>query len=118
MALLVVVSVLAVFTSKPAHLYGQQAPDAQQHEQHHPNATEPAVKGKTGQPPEMARMMAAMNANDLKLDELVNTMKAAQGSAKVDAVADLLTLLVEDRRTMHETMRAHMSIMMKNMMGK
>ena len=52
----------------------------------------------------MAKMMAAMKANDQKLDELVKKMNAAQGTAKVDTIAELLTALVQDRRTMHESM--------------
>ncbi len=113
-AILVVMSVLAMLISKPAHLHSQQAVDAQQHEQHHPGTAQPLAQAVDQ--PDMAKMMAMMNANDQKLDELVKKMNAAQGTAKIDAIADLLTTLVQDRRTMHASMASHMS-MMKNMMG-
>ena len=64
----------------------------------------------------MMTMMATMHANDQKLDDLVKKMNAAKGSAKVDAIAVLLTTLVQDRRTMHESMMSNMSMMM-NMTG-
>jgi hypothetical protein len=61
------------------------------------------------------KMMTAMRANDQKLDELLQKMNGAQGAAKVDAIAELLTTLVQDRRTMLDSM-SNMSMMM-NMMG-
>ena len=106
-AVLAVVSVVAMFVTRPAPLHGEQAPDAKQHEQHHPTA-EPPAQAATGQP-DMARMMSAMNANDEKLGELVKKMNAANGTAKVDAITDLLTALVQERRTMHQSMMSHMS---------
>jgi hypothetical protein len=63
----------------------------------------------------MMKTMATMRANDQKLDDLVKKMNAATGDAKVNAIAEALTALVQDRRTMHESM-ANMSTMM-NMMG-
>ena len=61
----------------------------------------------------MAEMMARMHANDAKLDQLVARMQAAKGAAKTDAIAELLTALVDDRKNMCEPMMAHMMSMMK-----
>jgi hypothetical protein len=113
-AFLGIMSLAALLISGPARLSGQQAPDAQ-HDQHHPGTTAPPAAA-AGQQSDMAKMMATMHASDQKLDELVKKMNAAQGTAKVDAVAELLTALVQDRRTMHESMMSNMSRMM-NMMG-
>ena len=61
----------------------------------------------------MAEMMARMHANDAKLDQLVTRMQTAKGAAKTDAIAELLTALVDDRKNMCEPMMAHMMSMMK-----
>lgn len=45
-------------------------------------------------------MMAEMEAGHARLDALVATMEAAEGSARVDAMADLLTELVAQRKGM------------------
>ena len=41
-------------------------------------------------------------------------MKAANGAAKTEAMAELLTALVEDRKNTCEPMMAHMMSMMNN----
>jgi len=74
-----------------------------------------STQSTAGQRADMTQMMAAMRANDQKLDDLVKRMNTAQGSAKVDAMAEILTTLVQDRHMMHESMSG-MSMMM-NMMG-
>jgi hypothetical protein len=114
-ALLAAVSMLTVLISKPAHLHSQQAADVQQHEPHHPDTVQRSAQAAAGQR-DLAKMMATMKANDQRLDELVNKMNAARGTAKVDAIADLLSALVQDRRMMRDSMASHMSTMM-NMMG-
>jgi len=48
-------------------------------------------------------MMKKMEADDAKLEELVAAMNAAQGQAKVDAIAAVLNEMVSQRRAM----RAH-----------
>ena len=53
-----------------------------------------------------------MMAADPKLDELAKKMNAAKGGAKIDAMAELLTALVENRRTMCGPMMADMMTMM------
>ena len=61
-------------------------------------------------------MMARMKASGARLEALVKKMNAAKGEAKTDAIAELLTALVEDRRH-HESMMANMSGMMSKMHG-
>ena len=115
-AILAVLSLFAgLFVSAPARLHGQQPSQGEQHEQHHPGATDQAPPAAGDQQASMMKMMATMHANDQKLDDLVNKMNAAKSNAKVEAIAELLTTLVQDRRTMHESM-SNMSMMM-NMMG-
>jgi cytochrome c556 len=63
-----------------------------------------------------ADMMAAMKAADQKHDALVRRMNAAKGPDKADAMAELLTALVDDCRTMHESMMSNMST--TNRMGQ
>jgi hypothetical protein len=114
-AILAVLSLCAAFAvSAPTHLHGQQ-PSQAEHEQHHQGTTDPPAQAQPDQQASMMKMMATMHANDQKLDDLVKKMNAAKGTAKVDAIAELLTTLVQDRRAMHESM-SNMSMMM-NMMG-
>jgi hypothetical protein len=117
-AILAVLSLFAgFFVSSPAHLHGQQPPQAED-EQHHPGTTDQPAQAQPGQQASMMKMMATMHANDQKLDDLVKKMNAAKGNAKVDAMAELLTTLVQDRRAMHESMMANMSTMMNMMHGR
>jgi hypothetical protein len=106
-ATLAAASVVALFISQPPHLHGQQATDPAQHEQHHPGTPAPSVPSAPQQQPEMALMMTAMKANNQKLDELVKKMNAAEGPAKVGAIAEVLTALVQERRTTCESMMAN-----------
>lgn len=53
---------------------------------------------------ERQKMMATMRAMDQKLDELVAQMKSATRAAKVDAIANVLAALVEQRATMRSGM--------------
>jgi hypothetical protein len=115
-ALLAVVSMFtAVFASAPVHLLGQQPSQVQQHDQHHPDTPDQPAAPANDQQARMMNMMATMHANDQKVDDLVKKMNGAKGTAKVDAMAELLTTLVQDRRSMQESM-SNMSMMM-NMMG-
>ena len=107
----------------PSSVRAQSATTGQEHEQHHPSATAPpAPTTAATQKPmpqmatdagHMAEMMARMHANDAKLDQLVTRMQTAKGAAKTDAIAELLTALVDDRKNMCEPMMAHMMSMMK-----
>ena len=59
------------------------------------------------------QMMADMKAGDAKLDALVEDMNAADGDAKVNAIAAVVSELVRQRKAMH----AHMGQMHEQMMG-
>lgn len=65
---------------------------------------------------EREKMMATMQAMDQQLDELVAQMNSATGTAKVDAIASVLTALVEQRQTMRSGMMGMQSQMMGHMM--
>ena len=111
-AILTVFGVVTAFIATPAHLHGiPQAPTAQ-HEQHHPDT--PGTPERTTAPTPQANMMGMM-ASDAKIDELVKKMNAAKGAAKTDAIAELLTALVQDHRMMRGSMMTNMSSMMDMM---
>jgi hypothetical protein len=114
-AMMAMTSVIAIFMFAPAQVDGQQAPQVQQHEEHHPG-TPPSAAAPSTPDANMMGMMARMKASDAKLDGLVKKMNAASGPAKIDAIAELLTALVEERRVMTEPMMSNMLKMM-NMMG-
>ena len=64
------------------------------------------------------QMMAEMKAGDAKLDALVTQMSTAAGSAKVDAVAAVVTELVRQQKAMHQHMgQMHSQMMGRGMMG-
>ena len=117
LALVAAVSVLTVFVSRSTQVSGQQPATDAQHDQHHPATTagQPAA-GQT--PADMMSMMSRMKSNDAKLDELVRKMNAATGTAKTDAMAQLLAALVDDRRNACEPMMANMMSMMSMMGGR
>lgn len=110
----------AALMSVPAHGWQVSAED---HAKDHPGeeAAPGAPKAATPAPPPQATPappatgMAGMNmaASNAKLDELVKKMNAAKGPAKVDAIAEVLTALVQQHQTMHGNM-ANMMSMMKN----
>ena len=90
---------VAAFTTAPAHGW-QVSPE--EHAAHHPAA--PAAKAAPTPQPDM-------KASNAKLVELVAKMNAAQGQAKVDAMAELLTTLVKQHQSMHGNMGQMMSKM-------
>ncbi|HET9831866.1 MAG TPA: hypothetical protein VFP91_09160, partial [Vicinamibacterales bacterium] len=53
-----------------------------------------------------------------KLDELVTKMNTAEGTLKLEAITQLLTTLVEERRTVYEPVMAHVMAMMSAMHGQ
>ncbi len=62
------------------------------------------------------QMMSEMKKMDADLDQKLQTMKSAQGQAKVDAMAAVITEMVEQRHErqkrmmdMQQSMMAHMS---------
>jgi hypothetical protein len=100
--LLVTISAVAGFLAAPARMQGQAAAGAQ-HEQH------------AGGQADMMSMMSLMKANDAKFDELVTQMNAAEGTLKLEAITQLLTALVEERRTVYEPVMANAMSMMSTM---
>ena len=115
------VVLLAVSTGVPTHVHGLQAlPPAEAQDPHHPNQATAAVQ--EAAPPEqrqgMMKMMSQMKAADAKLETLVQAMNAAKGLEKTDAIAAVVTALVEERRSMHSSMAAMMNMMgMMNQMS-
>jgi hypothetical protein len=61
------------------------------------------------------KMMADMKAMDVSLDALVTKMNAATGSAKVDAIAEALTMLVGQHKSMRDGMMQMNGQMMMQM---
>jgi hypothetical protein len=61
------------------------------------------------------KMMADMKAMDVKLDALVTKMNRAQGAAKVDAIAETVTAMVSQHKTMHDGMMKMEGQMMMQM---
>lgn len=119
---LATLAVLTALIAAPAYVHGQ-APAAQAQEQHdheHGGAATGNTATSAQRPgmmsPEMMKMMSGMKAESAKLEALVQKMNTAKGTAKTDATAELLTVLVQDHQKMHESMMANMSSMM-NMMG-
>lgn len=112
--LMVGVLLAAATTAWPVHAWQVSAED---HAKHHPAGQ--AAEPKAATPAPQAKGMPGMNmmASNAKLDELVTKMNAAQGQAKVDAIAELLTALVKEHQGMHGNMSQMMS-MMHNMGGE
>ncbi len=63
------------------------------------------------------KMMADMKAMDVTVDALITKMNAATGAAKVDAMAEALTAMVKQHKTMHEGMMKMEGQMMMQMHG-
>ena len=100
---------LAALPAVAAH--GWQA-TAEDHAQHHPGAQAvPQPATPPAKPGAKSPSAMDMTASSAKLDELVKKMNGAQGQAKIDAIAELLTALVQT----HQGMRANMSQMMDHM---
>lgn len=105
-ALLVAASVsLAV----PPAARAQDAAAGHDHAAHQAAAATPAADGH-------AKMMADMKAKQDTLDAMVKKMNAAKGAERTDAIAELLTALVQEHKAMHGEMASGMP-MMQHMMG-
>ena len=63
------------------------------------------------------QMMSNWKEQDAELDKLVAEMNSAPADKKLDAVAAVLTTLVEQRKAMHEHMQKMMSANEKEGMG-
>ena len=62
-------------------------------------------------------MMSSWREQDAELDKLVAEMNSAPADKRLDAVAAVLTKLVEQRKAMHEHMQKMMSAKPKDAMG-
>lgn len=62
------------------------------------------------------QIMKEMQTMDTRLQEQVKAMQAAQGQAKVDAIAGVVTTIVEQRSQMHQRMTTMHEQMMSHMM--
>ena len=101
--LLAVTTAFGVMMASSAHLHAQQATDPVDHSAHHP-----AAQATQTAPP--ATAATASMTSPAKLDELVKKMNSATGEAKTVAMAELLTVLVQDRQACEP--------MMMEMMGR
>jgi hypothetical protein len=63
------------------------------------------------------KMMSNWREQDAELDKLVAEMNSAPADKRLDAVAAVLTKLVEQRKAMHEHMQNMMSAKPKDAMG-
>lgn len=100
-----------------ARLHAQQPSQTTQHDQHHPaTASEPAHAASASPQAEMKDMMSRTKEADAKLKALVTKMNVATGAAKTNAIAEVLTALVEDHHNTCEAMMANM-MSMSSMMG-
>ena len=100
---------IAAFFASVSTVYGQQAAAPTDHSAHQPEATTgvPAPPAAGGMMDSM-KMMEAMKKSNARLDELVAKMNAAKGAAKTDAIADLLTAMVNDRHACEAMMAEKM----------
>lgn len=116
--LLGLAGLLAAFVALPTSVHGQQ-PGAQTQEQHdheHQAAGDTKAAGAATQrpgmmTPDMMKMMSDMKARDAKLEALVQKMNTATGAARTDAMAELLTALVDERQAMRNSMMGTMNMM-------
>ena len=76
------------------------------------NSDAAAMKGM-----DMGQMMSNSKDQDAELDKLVAEMNSAPADKKLDAIAAVLTKLVDQRKTMHEQMQKMMSANDKEGMG-
>lgn len=95
---------LAALPAVPANAWQATAED---HAKHHPGAQAAAQPAAPAKPGAKSPSAMDMTASTAKLDELVKKMNAAQGQAKIDAIAELLTALVQTHQSMHDNM-SHM----------
>jgi hypothetical protein len=107
---------LALFVGLPGHVNGLQV-SVQAQDPHHPDqgfAPDAAATPEQHQrmmSQHMMRMMSEMKTADTKLDALVQTMNAAKGAEKTDAIAAVVTALIGERRSMHSSMTTMMNMM-------
>jgi hypothetical protein len=110
---------MTAMVTTDAPVFAGEAVSVQQpaHQEHHPEGAQAEVKKQEDEMVQMhQKMMADMEAMDDQLSGLLRKMNAAEGDAKIDVMAELLTTLVEQRRVMRERMMQMRSKMMGHMM--
>jgi hypothetical protein len=107
---------LTLFAGVPRHIHGLHATTrVQAQDAHHSDqefATPATPEQHQGVNHSTMKMMGDMAAADAKLDALVQTMNAAKGDEKTNAIAAVVTALVEERRSLHKSMATMMNTMM------
>ena len=73
--------------------------------------------GMKGMDMDMGQMMSNSKDQDVEIDKLIAEMNSASADKKLDAIAAVLTKLVEQRKAMHEQMQKMMSANDKEGMG-
>jgi hypothetical protein len=102
------VSLSGALLSSAVPLYAQQLSQDTRHEQHQLTAPAEPPGSASGAQVNMKDMMARLASRAAKLEELVAKMNAAAGEAKTDAIAELLTALVQDQRNTCGPMMSNM----------
>ena len=103
------IAVAALLVGAPASLYAQQPASPADHAGHHPETV--AASAQAAPAAGHDHQVAGKPESGPKLDELVLKMNAATGAARVDAMAELLTALVQK----HQDCEPMMADMMKKM---
>lgn len=105
LCLLAAIAFASALVAWPAHLHGQQLVQPVDHSHHAEPAAAPA-----------SAVPATQVTPGAKLDDLVTKMNAAKGAAKTDAIAELLTALVQEHQACAPMMQ-QMTKMMETMGG-
>lgn len=113
------IGLLAFWGSTSAPAVELTAAAQAQNEHHSQVPAAPPAGAETPAPGSMrAKMMTdGMMAADARLEKLVKEMNEANGPAKTDAIAAVVTELVEQHRAMRGMMAGHMASM-KGMMNR
>jgi hypothetical protein len=117
-----------VLTLAPAYVSAQTAPAVtpQEVQDHQHDATEPsahdhgateaeAATAASGMMQRREQMMAHMHAMDAEVEVLIAKMTSAAGDAKMDAMAELVTVMARQRSIMRDQMMEMQSEMMGQM---
>jgi hypothetical protein len=112
-----VLPALLLLVAAPAHLHAQDSQaDLQQLDELCLDTTFDQAAPSTPPAATQAReVMTSLKGLDQRFDSLLQKMNAATGTAKMEAAAELLLALVEDRRNMHDWMMTHMTMMLSIM---
>lgn len=106
------------FAGVPTNVSAAPVTVQQAHEEHHPDGQQPAdVQKQEALMMQMQqKMMADMKGMDDRLTALVTKMNAATGESKTQAIADLVTAMVQQRTAMRDQMMQMQGQMMGHMM--